>query len=88
MKHNPNSNNLLAPDGKEAIKIYQYLPEDFEGSFTFFFIKKDLLQEWLKKNGKNLVWLLWGEKETWDEDSTDLRPMHHYESFNTGIVLE
>ena len=88
LKHNPNSNNLLAPDGKEAIKIYQYLPEDFEGSFTFFFIKKDLLQEWLKKNGKNLVWLLWGEKETWDEDSTDLRPMHHYESFNTGIVLE
>lgn len=87
LKHNPNTNNLLDRDSKEAIKIYQYLPNELDGSFTFFFIREDLIQEWLTAKGKGLVWLLWGEKETWDEDSSDLRPMHHYESFNKGVVF-
>jgi len=88
LKHNPNSPNLLdGTEGREALKVIQYLPNDVEGTCIFVYLRKDLLSQWLAKNNKRLVWLIWGEKETWDESADSRWPIHNYEYFSIGVQL-
>jgi hypothetical protein len=61
--HLPQTLDLKTKQGARATYGIVARPHDFNNSQRFFFIRKDILDSLLRKQGLSLVWAVWGERE-------------------------
>lgn len=59
----PQEFDIFTKDGNRASLNISDHSEDYNNSQSFFFIRENLLRQYLDQNDSTLVWVIWGERE-------------------------
>lgn len=84
----PQTFDLYTKDGMQATFNISNQKDDYNNYQHLFFIRKDLLKDYIKRNKLSLVWALWGEREYSYDRVESLfhgpnRPEHPYAVFSS-----
>jgi len=63
LKYLPQSFDLIDKNGNFASKATMYNKNNYNNSQDFLFIRKDILDDYLKNNNMSMIWCIWGEKD-------------------------
>ncbi|ANH61048.1 NACHT domain-containing protein [Dokdonia donghaensis] len=66
----PQTFDLFDDKGKLAYKKYHF-HENYNSHQNFEYLRKDLLQKYLEDTNQNIVWKIWGEKQTYFENHNE-----------------
>lgn len=87
LRHQPSSTDLTDANGDVGFRVYQYLPGEWESGQQFCYLRKGLVEKVQREMGMRLVCLVWGEKETWPDKSSDNGFVpHEYSYFSIPVM--
>ncbi|AEE20634.1 hypothetical protein JM84_2027 [Dokdonia sp. Hel_I_63] len=66
----PQTFDLFDDKGQLAYKKYHF-HENYNSHQNFEYLRKDLLQKYLEDTNQNIVWKIWGEKQTYFENHNE-----------------
>lgn len=64
----PQTLDLFSKEGDQATINLSDYSSDYNNTQSFFYIREDYLQSYLKKNNLQLIWVIWGERELTGKD--------------------
>jgi hypothetical protein len=79
----PQTFNLQQKDGKVASLSFRYSVGNFADRQNQTYLRKDLLDKYLKENAYDLVWIIWGERE-YRAPNMEIGEMQEYAKHHTA----
>lgn len=81
----PQSFDLYTKCGKKATHYAFHKGKGYKGGHSMYYLKKDLLDNFMEKNDMSLIWGVWGERNylfSWSHIPEDSLPEPHYANFS------
>lgn len=81
----PQSFDLYTKCGKKANHYVSHKGKGYKDRHSMYYLKKDLLDNFMEKNQMSLIWIVWGERNysfTWPQLQDDSLPSPRYAVFS------